>query len=66
MVLLHVEGMGCGSCVSKISRAVRERDTGATIAIDLAAGEVSIESEEVPALWVQVLGELGYPARLAG
>lgn len=63
-ISLKVEGMTCQHCVRAITQAIRERDPGAAVQVDLAAGtvraETSLPRETVEAL----LAEEGY--RVAG
>jgi len=65
MVLFQVDGMGCGSCVSKIVRGVQAFDGAAKVTVDRVLGQVAIDSEASPQELIEVLDELGYPARLA-
>ena len=38
-----VEGMSCQHCVSAVTNAIRERDAGAQVQVDLAAGKVVVD-----------------------
>jgi copper chaperone len=38
----RVGGMTCGGCVSAVTRAIRRLDPEAAVAVDLAAGKVSV------------------------
>jgi copper chaperone len=40
----RVGGMTCGGCVSAVTRAIRRLDPEAAVAVDLAAGKVSVGS----------------------
>lgn len=62
MFELNVSGMGCGSCVAQITRAVQGLDEDAVIRVDRAAGRVSVESAESPEVVCAVISALGYPA----
>lgn len=44
MFILDVSGIGCGGCVSKITKAIQSLDNKATISVDRSAGKVSVES----------------------
>ncbi len=46
MFVLNLSGIGCGSCVSKITKAIQSLDSEAMISVDRAAGKVSVESSE--------------------
>jgi copper chaperone len=39
-----VQTMTCGHCVKAVTRAVQQLDPAATVAVDLSAGRVSVES----------------------
>ncbi len=43
MFSLNVSGMGCGSCVSKITKAIQTLDQDARVEVDRAAGKVTVE-----------------------
>ena len=59
MFVLQVTGMGCGSCVSKITNAIQQLDATATVEVEREAGRVVVESsvsaEQINAR-VQALG----------
>lgn len=65
MFVLEVSGMGCGSCVNKITKAIQAADGDAKVIVDRAAGTVSvqsnIEAERVGALFQA----LGYPTKVS-
>lgn len=44
MFVLQVTGMGCGSCVSKITNAIQQLDATATVEVEREAGRVVVES----------------------
>ncbi|OGB26690.1 MAG: copper-binding protein [Burkholderiales bacterium RIFCSPLOWO2_02_FULL_57_36] len=44
MVELHVEGMNCNHCVSKITKAIRDIDATAKVDVDLKIRKVRVES----------------------
>ncbi|HCL4059805.1 TPA: heavy-metal-associated domain-containing protein, partial [Pseudomonas aeruginosa] len=46
MFSLNVSGMGCGSCISKITKAIQTLDQDARVEVDRAAGKVTVESTE--------------------
>jgi copper chaperone len=57
--------MGCGSCVSKITKAIQTLDSQAKVEVDRAAGKVKVESNESQAHIRAVIEELGYPTQLS-
>ncbi|MBS7663199.1 heavy-metal-associated domain-containing protein [Pseudomonas lalucatii] len=64
MFALDVSGMGCGSCVSKITKAIQALDSLAKVEIDRAAGKVKVESAERLEDIRAVIEDLGYPTQL--
>ena len=42
----NVKGMTCGHCERAVVHAVREVDTEAIVRVDLASGQVSVESDK--------------------
>jgi copper chaperone len=65
MFILEVSGIGCGSCVSKITQAIQAVDASAQVAIDRAAGKVSVESLASPTQISTLLQALGYPNKIS-
>jgi copper chaperone CopZ len=63
MIELHVERMSCNHCISKVTRAVKGVDAGATVAVDLKGRKVRVESaadaEEIGA----AVADAGYAVR---
>ena len=49
MIAFEVNDMTCGHCVSMITKAVKGIDSGANVAIDLAAKRVDIRSSAADA-----------------
>ncbi|KTC63090.1 copper resistance protein CopZ [Pseudomonas fluorescens ABAC62] len=45
MQVFSVEGMTCGHCVKAVTQAVLERDPSAEVKVDLAAKQVSVQSQ---------------------
>ncbi|WP_082805229.1 heavy-metal-associated domain-containing protein [Pseudomonas sp. BMS12] len=64
MVVLKVTGMGCGSCVSKITRAIQALDSEARVVINRATGTVSVSTEESAAAVRETVLELGFGAEI--
>ncbi len=61
MIAFQVNDMTCGHCVGAITKAVKEADPQAQVAIDLATHRVNIESAALgaPALG-KLIEEAGY------
>ncbi|MAB99477.1 MAG: heavy metal transporter [Pseudomonadaceae bacterium] len=64
MVTLQVAGMGCNSCVNKITRAVLALDQHAKVIIERAAGRVEVESDLQPESVRETIERLGFSAEL--
>ncbi len=64
MFVLDVSGIGCGSCVSKITKAIQSLDSEATVSVDRAAGKVNVESIESPERVRAAVETLGFPSRV--
>lgn len=62
MHAFQVSGMGCGSCVAKITKAIQQFDESATVTVDRPLGKVEVESAESAEAVCQVILDLGYPA----
>ncbi|MBC3831997.1 heavy-metal-associated domain-containing protein [Undibacterium amnicola] len=60
MPQFQVEDMTCKHCEATISKAIKELDAQANIAIDLAAHSVSIESAQNEALLEAAIREAGF------
>lgn len=65
MFVLNVSGIGCGSCVSKITKAVQSLDSAAAVSVDRAAGKVSVESIESPERVRAAVEALGFPSTVS-
>ena len=65
MFSLSVAGMGCGSCVSKITTAIQALDQDARVEVDRAAGKVTVESTESAESIRELIQELGYAAQVS-
>lgn len=65
MFALDVSGMGCGSCVCKIVKAIQAMDSQAKIEVDRAAGKVRVLSSENQEHIRAVLEELGYLTKIS-
>ena len=65
MFSLNVSGMGCGSFVSKITKAIQTLDQDARVEVDRAAGKVTVESTESAESIRELIQELGYAAQVS-
>ena len=65
MFSLNVSGMGCGSCVSKITKAIQTLDQDARVEVDRAASNVTVESTESAESIRELIQELGYAAQVS-
>ncbi len=65
MFSLNVSGMGCGSCVSKITKAIQTLDQDARVEVDRVAGKVTVESTESAESIRELIQELGYAAQVS-
>ena len=55
-----VQGMTCGHCERAVVHAVREVDTDALVRVDLASGQVTVDSEKSRDAIAQAIQEEGY------
>ncbi|HCS07897.1 MULTISPECIES: heavy-metal-associated domain-containing protein [Pseudomonas] len=65
MFVLDVSGIGCGSCVSKITKAIQSLDNEATVSVDRSASKVSVESSESPEQIRKAVEALGFPSQIS-
>jgi copper chaperone len=65
MVVLDVSGIGCGSCVSKITRAIQSLDGNSTVSVDRSTGKVSVESSENPEQLRKAVEAVGFPSKIS-
>lgn len=56
----QVQGMTCGHCERAVVHAVREVDTDATVKVDLATGQVVVESDHPREALANAIREEGY------
>jgi copper chaperone len=56
----QVEGMSCQHCVTAVTNAIREHDTGAQVRVDLASGRVAVESAQPAETLKAAIDEAGY------
>ena len=61
MISFQVNDMTCGHCVSSITKAVKDLDSGATVQVDLSTHLVKIETTEADAVELgEAIKEAGY------
>lgn len=60
MTAFQVEGMGCGSCVAKITTAIKALDFGADVVVDLETGVVSVQSNQSAEPLQEAIEDLGF------
>ena len=62
MYELKVEGMTCGHCAGRVSRAIASVDPAAKVEVDLAAKVVRVQSGASAQETAEAVTEAGYPA----
>jgi copper chaperone len=55
----RVTGMTCDGCVRAVTNAIRARAPSATVAVDLAAGTVTVDGAD-PADAAEAIADAGY------
>ena len=65
MFVLDVSGIGCGSCISKITKAIHALDSEARVLVDRAARKVNVESSENPERVRAAVATLGFPSKIS-
>ncbi|MCF5723488.1 heavy-metal-associated domain-containing protein [Pseudomonas syringae] len=60
MQVFSVEGMTCGHCVRAVTQAVQSQDPTADVKVDLAAKQVSVQSQLSPEVIADLIREQGY------
>ena len=56
----QVQGMSCGHCVGAVTQAVRSVDPQAQVKVDLATGQVEVQSRQDHAAIARAIEEEGY------
>ena len=56
----QVQGMTCGHCERAVVHAVRQVDTDALVKVDLATGQVVVESDKSREALANAIQEEGY------
>ncbi|MCS3514749.1 MULTISPECIES: heavy-metal-associated domain-containing protein [Pseudomonas] len=62
MQVFSVEGMTCGHCVRAVTQAVQNQDPTAEVKVDLAAKQVSVQSQLSREAIIGLIKEEGYAA----
>jgi copper chaperone len=65
MYTFNVNGMGCGSCVNKITQAIQNQDHAAKVVVDLANRLVTVESAVPETAILTIIQKLGFNASVA-
>jgi copper chaperone len=60
MLTFNVQDMTCNHCAGAITRAVKEVDADASVAIDVTAKRVEIDSKLAAAALAEAIKEAGY------
>ncbi|WP_296178843.1 heavy-metal-associated domain-containing protein [Pseudomonas sp. UBA1879] len=65
MQIFNVQGMTCGHCVRAVTDAIKGEDPAAEVQIDLAKGEVAVQSQLAADQIIGLIVEEGYTAKMA-
>lgn len=65
MQVFNVQGMTCGHCVRAVTNAIKGEDPAADVQVDLAKGEVAVESQLPAEQIIGLIVEEGYTAKVA-
>jgi copper chaperone len=65
MQIFNVQGMTCGHCVRAVTNAIKGEDPAAEVQIDLAKGEVAVQSQLAADQIIGLIVEEGYTAKVA-
>ena len=60
MYSFNVHGIGCGTCVRKITAAINNFDDEAVVEIDVAGGVVRVDSDLEPRELRRAIEDAGY------
>jgi copper chaperone len=63
MQKFNVQGMTCGHCVRAVTNAIKGEDPAADVQIDLAKGEVAVQSQLAAEQVIGLIEEEGYTAK---
>ena len=56
----NVQGMSCGHCVNAVTNAVKSLDPQAQVQVDLAEGQVDVQSQQDRQAIARAIEEEGY------
>lgn len=65
MQVFNVQGMTCGHCVKAVTAAVQGQDAAAKVEVDLAAKQVTVDSQLPSEKILAAIREEGYEAQSA-
>ena len=65
MQVFNVQGMTCAHCVRAVTNAIQEQAPTAQVQVDLAKGEVKVQSELPAEQLIGLMVKEGYSAKLA-
>ncbi|MDH0747902.1 cation transporter [Pseudomonas sp. GD03842] len=65
MQVFNVQGMTCGHCVRAVTHAIKGEDPAADVQVDLAKGEVAVQSQLPAEQIISLIVEEGYTAKIA-
>ena len=60
MAPIKVEGMSCGHCAANVTKAITSIDPAAKVQVDLAAGEVRVDTSVDEAHVREAIRRAGY------
>ena len=64
MQIFNVQGMTCGHCVKAVTNAIKADDPSADVQVDLAKGEVSVQTVLANDRLIGLIEEEGYSAKV--
>ncbi|GAB59726.1 heavy-metal-associated domain-containing protein [Rheinheimera nanhaiensis] len=62
MMKFHIDGMTCGHCVSRVTKAIVSLQSDAKVEADLAEHSIRVSSNLTTADIIDALKAAGYPA----
>ena len=66
VTVFAVEGMNCGKCAARVTKAIHAQAPGADVRVDLEGQSVTVAPAAAnPRALAQAITEAGYPARPA-
>ena len=55
-----VQGMTCSGCVNAVTNAIKAREAGATVSVDLETGKVDVEGSLEEAVVIEAIEDAGF------